>query len=78
MSKHDDGFIAYCYISQLRPTFGFGGKGYMGFSDHSPDFSLGERKKSMVPLFFATLIFDEFLACLNLSGVTVGKEPAPR
>ncbi len=32
----------------------------------------------MVPLFFATLIFDEFLACLNLSGVTVGKEPAPR
>ncbi|WP_228005862.1 helix-turn-helix domain-containing protein [Xenorhabdus sp. BG5] len=33
--------------------------------------------KSMVTLFFATLIFDNGLACLNLSGVTVGKKPAP-
>ncbi|WP_426575556.1 hypothetical protein ACP179_01535 (plasmid) [Xenorhabdus stockiae] len=30
MSKHDDGFIAYCYVSQLRPTFGFGGTGLYG------------------------------------------------
>ncbi|EYU16595.1 MULTISPECIES: hypothetical protein [Photorhabdus] len=35
-----------------------------------------ESIKSMVALVFATLIFDEFLACLNLSGVTIGKEPA--
>ncbi|MBS9444474.1 hypothetical protein EAE89_23370 [Photorhabdus heterorhabditis] len=27
---------------------------------------------------FCNTHFDEFWACLNLSGVTIGKEPAPR
>ncbi|WP_426575557.1 hypothetical protein ACP179_01550 (plasmid) [Xenorhabdus stockiae] len=27
VTERDNGFIAYCYISQLRPTFDFGGTG---------------------------------------------------